>query len=272
MTGQKVKSVDVACHGADRTFSFDPARTALLVVDMQRHFLGDADDAEAADEENEKVQAVISGTTLAEASAAADEKNANADVEEDQNDDGEYVDMREIVPRVARLVEVARKMGCTIVHTREGYQPDLSDVSAFRSELGYIGYDSPLGRTLIRGEPGHDFIAELQPKAGELVVDKASFGAFYGTELDDKLRGAGITHLVLCGVTTQCCVHSTLREAVDRGYWCLTMADCCAASEAGLHEAALAVIAGEGHLFGWIADLAELESASIATATSPKVA
>jgi nicotinamidase-related amidase len=168
-------------------------------------------------------------------------------------------EMRAILPRVARLQSAARQLGCRVIHTRESYRADMSDVHAYRQSLDYVGKPGPLGRFCILGEPGHDFVDEVQPLADETVIDKASFGAFYNTVLDDLLRADGIDHLILCGVTTQCCVHSTLREAVDRGYWCLTVADACAASEPGLHEAALQLIAGEGHLFGWVADSAELE-------------
>jgi nicotinamidase-related amidase len=171
--------------------------------------------------------------------------------------------MRIIVPRVVRLVEFARRSGCCIIHTREGYSSDLSDVTPYRRSLGYVGRSGQLGRFLIRGEPGHDFIDELRPLPNEIVIDKASFGTFYGTDLDERLNAAGVDHLIVCGVTTQCCVQSTLREAVDRGYWCLTIADCCGASEPDLHEAALSLIAGEGHLFGWVCDLADLEEASV---------
>ena len=221
---------EVTCRGEDRSFAFEPESTALLVIDMQRHFLSGPDDE-------------------ADSAAVHAVQSAGAD---------EPMEMRAIIPRVAHLVRIARHLGCMLVHTREGYSPDLGDVSGFRRELDYVGHDGPLGRTLIRGEIGHDFVAELQPLAGETVIDKASFGAFFRTGLDEHLRQNGVTHLILCGVTTQCCVHSTLREAVDLGYWCLTVADCCAASEQSLHDAALLLIAGEGHLFGWVADLADL--------------
>lgn len=176
---------------------------------------------------------------------------------------GECVDeMRAMLPRAASLLTLMRDLGCRIIHTRESYRPDMSDVSAFRRSLDYVGKPGPLGRFCILGEPGHEFVDELQPMEDEIVVDKASFGAFYQSELDAVLKAGGIDHLILSGVTTQCCVHSTLREAVDRGYWCLTVADCCAASEPGLHEAALALIAGEGHLFGWVADYRDLAGAA----------
>jgi nicotinamidase-related amidase len=114
---------------------------------------------------------------------------------------------------------------------------------------------------MIRGEYGHDFIDELQPVAGELVIDKASYGAFYATDLESSLHERGVTHVIVTGVTTQCCVQSTLREAVDRGFFCLTLEDCCAAFEASLHEATLQIIASEAHLFGWISDSERLVAA-----------
>lgn len=203
-----------------RNYEFRPEATALLVIDMQRDFFPDPDNTES---------------------------------------DGTVDPRPTIIPRVAALTERARQIGCHVIHTREGYDADLSDVSDFRRSLEYVGRPGPDGPLLIRGEAGHDFLDALQPRAGELVIDKAAFSAFHGTGLDDHLRRAGIDHLILCGVTTQCCVHSTLRSAVDRGYWCLTVADCCAAEDTVLHDAALALIAGEGHLFGWICDLADFE-------------
>ena len=176
------------------------------------------------------------------------------------DDGGECVDeMRASLPRVARLLALMRGLNCRIIHTRESYQPDLSDVHAYRQSLDYVGKQGPLGRFCILGEAGHEFVDEVKPLPGEAVIDKASFGAFYQSGLDAVLQCNAIDHLILCGVTTQCCVHSTLREAVDRGYWCLTIADCCAASDPGMHDAALSLIAGEGHLFGWVADLQDVE-------------
>jgi len=169
-------------------------------------------------------------------------------------------DMRAILPRVKRLISSARDLKCKVIHTRESYKPDLSDVDAYRRSLDYVGKPGPLGRFCILGEPGHEFVEEAHPLPSETVIDKASFGAFYNTGLDDLLRQDGIDHLVLCGVTTQACVHSTLREAIDRGYWCLTVADCCAALDPGMHDAALDLIAAEGHLFGWVADVQDVAS------------
>lgn len=182
---------------------------------------------------------------------------------------GECLDeMRAILPRVKRLIAIARALNCKVIHTRESYQPDLSDVDAYRQSLGYVGKPGPLGRFCILGEPGHAFVEESTPLPDETVIDKASFGAFYNTGLDDLLRQDGIDHLILCGVTTQACVHSTLREAVDRGYWCLSVADCCAALEPGMHDAALDLIAGEGHLFGWVADVQDIASGVVSVQAS----
>lgn len=204
----------VAC-AAGRTYGFSPAATALLVIDMQRDFL--APDGLCG----------VSGEDTAE--------------------------VRRIIPRIQAVLSAVRAAGMAVVHTREGYAPDLSNVHNLKRERGAVGQRGPLGRFLIRGEAGHDFIEELRPREGEAVVDKPGFGAFYGTDLARILAREAISHLLLCGVTTQCCVQSTLREAVDRGFYCLTLADCCAAFDPKLHEATLDTIQGEDHLFGWIA-------------------
>lgn len=220
-TAPPAAPMSIACRH-DRTYVCEPARTALLVIDMQREFFQSGKSADA----------------------------------------GEPNPMREIIPRVSALTALARSTGMRVIHTREGYAPDMSDVSACRATLNYVGAAGEFGRALIRGEPSHDFLDELQPVAGETVIDKAGFSAFYASGLDNVLRASGVDHLLLAGVTTQCCVHSTLRDAVDRGYWCLTVADCCAATEPALHDAALTIIAGEGHLFGWIADVADVVRAA----------
>jgi nicotinamidase-related amidase len=254
------------CWG-ERTFEFDPEKTALIVIDMQRHFLEHIEEEPEAGATAVEVVAENSGSAeqaeQVEAAAALVTPDATSDTAPETEPE-EEMNPEELIERVGRLLAWARGTGCRVYHTREGYSSDLSDVSAFRQDLDYVGHPGPLGRSLIRGELGHDFVADLQPLPGEPIIDKASFGAFYRTDLEEQLRAAGVERLILCGVTTQCCVHSTLREAVDRGYWCLTVADCCAASEQGLHDAALMLIAGEGHLFGWIADLADLEAAGAA--------
>lgn len=162
-----------------------------------------------------------------------------------------------VVGNIRTLLESARKTGMMVVHTREGYLPDLSDCSAakrLRSELAGapIGQPGPMGRLLIRGEYGHDIIDELKPLGSELVIEKPGYGAFYRTSLESRLEQQGIRCLILCGVTTEVCVHSTLREAVDRGYRCMTVGDACAASNPALHQPALDMIAVEGGIFGTV--------------------
>jgi nicotinamidase-related amidase len=195
----------------------DPARTALLVIDMQRDFCDPRGYA----------------------------ARAGVDVEE----------LRRPIPVIARLLERARAVGVTVIYTREGHRPDLSDCHPRKLQRSMragaaIGSPGPLGRLLIRGEYGHDIIDELAPVAGDLIIDKAGYGAFHETELATVLRARGIERLVITGVTTDVCVHSTLREAIDRGYACTTVADGCAAGDPALHAAALRMIAGEGGIFG----------------------
>jgi nicotinamidase-related amidase len=216
--------ISVACRD-QRVFACEPEKTALLVIDMQRDFCSPEG-----------------------ASAYA----------------GENVDpLLEIVPRIVQVVAAARRRAMTIIHTREGHRPDLSDLTPAKRERSRlagaeIGAPGPLGRILVRGEYGHDFINELRPAPGEIILDKPGFGAFYQTELDSYLRARSIDRLILTGVTTQCCVQSTLREAVDRGYYCLTLRDCSAAFVPAWHEATFAMIASEGHLFGWVGSSPDL--------------
>lgn len=213
---------------ADREFVFPLDKTALVLIDMQRDFLDNA--------------------------------GASGESEFD------LAPLKAIIPAVRNLLDAARASGMTIVHTREGHASDLADLTAAKRERSRdagaeIGEQGPLGRYLVRGEYGHDFIDELRPGPGEWVIDKPGFGAFYATDLDLRLRVRGITHLIIGGVTTQCCVQSTLREAVDRGYRCLTLADGCATFDMALHDATLAMIQSEGHLFGWIGACADVAAA-----------
>ena len=162
-----------------------------------------------------------------------------------------------------QLLDVARLAGMTVIHTREGHVPDLSDcppekLRRSRSAGAEIGSAGPLGRLLVRGEYGHDFIDELQPISGEIVVDKPGYGAFYQTSLERELQQRGIAQLILCGVTTEVCVHSTLREAVDRGYRCILVEDACAASDPALQQPALKMVTVEGGIFGRTASAAEV--------------
>jgi nicotinamidase-related amidase len=194
-------------------------RTALLVIDMQRDFCSPGGYADAA------------GLDVAR--------------------------LAEAIQRIADLLSAARAAGMLVVHTREGHVPDLSDCppeKLARSQRAgaAIGSMGPLGRLLVRGEVGHDFVDALQPVSGEWVIDKPGYGAFYQTDLHSRLQARGIQRLVLCGVTTEVCVHSSLREAVDRGYACTVVADATAASDPALQAPALAMVAVEGGIFGGV--------------------
>ena len=152
------------------------------------------------------------------------------------------------------VLAAARANGVLVIHTREGHRPDLTDAPPHKVERGdpamRIGAPGPMGRILVRGEPGHDIIAELYPQAGEPVIDKPGKGAFYQTDLDLMLRNRGIDTLLVCGVTTEVCVNTTVREANDRGYRCIVLADCCASYFPEFHAAGLAMIKAQGGIFG----------------------
>ncbi len=164
-----------------------------------------------------------------------------------------------------RLLESARRKRMLIVHTREGHRPDLSDAPRAKVERGApslrIGAPGPMGRILIRGEPGHDIVKELYPADGEPVVDKPGKGAFYATDLHSILQNRGIEDLIMCGVTTEVCVHTTVREANDRGYRCIVPGDCCGSYFPEFHEMGLKMIKAQGGIFGWVTTSARLLSA-----------
>ena len=169
------------------------------------------------------------------------------------------------VQPIAAVLAAARETGMLVVHTREGHLPDLSDAPPAKVERGdpsmRIGAPGPMGRILVRGEPGHDIIPELYPTKNEPVIDKPGKGAFYQTDLDLMLRNRGIDTLLVCGVTTEVCVNTTVREANDRGYRCIVLSDCCASYFPQFHEMGLAMIKAQGGIFGSVASSQSLLSA-----------
>jgi nicotinamidase-related amidase len=208
-------------------YTFDPATTALLVIDMQRDFLEPGGFGESL------------GNDVAE--------------------------LRRTIAPLAALLAAVRSAGLTVIHTREGHRPDLSDCPPAKLNRGApskrIGDPGPNGRILIQGEYGHDIIDELTPIAGEPVIDKPGKGAFYATELESLLGERGIRSLLVTGVTTEVCVHTTVREANDRGYDCLVLADCVGSYFPEFQRVGLDMIAAQGGIFGWVADSAELHHA-----------
>ncbi|MDG6104339.1 cysteine hydrolase [Dactylosporangium aurantiacum] len=200
-------------------FTFDPATTALVVIDMQRDFMEPGG----------------FGETLG----------------------NDVAQLRRVIAPTAALLRACRAAGLTIIHTREGHLPDLSDCPPAKLNRGEpsqrIGAPGPMGRILIRGEYGHDIIDELAPADGEPVIDKPGKGAFYNTSFGDVLAARGIRSLVVTGVTTEVCVHTTVREANDRGYECLVLSDCVGSYFPEFQEAGLAMIAAQGGIFGWVA-------------------
>ncbi|MBR1126354.1 cysteine hydrolase [Bradyrhizobium lablabi] len=166
------------------------------------------------------------------------------------------------VKPIGTVLAAARDAGMLVIHTREGHLPDLSDAPPAKVARGApsrrIGDPGPMGRILIRGEAGHDIIPELYPMAGEIVIDKPGKGAFYATGLGDVLEKYGIENLLVCGVTTEVCVNTTVREANDRGYRCIVIADGCASYFPEFHEMGLKMIKAQGGIFGWVADSAAI--------------
>jgi nicotinamidase-related amidase len=159
----------------------------------------------------------------------------------------------------------AREIGMLVIHTREGHRPDLTDCPPAKLNRGgktFIGEAGPMGRILVRGEKGHDIIDQLYPIDGEPVIDKPGKGSFHATDLAQILSDRGIKTLVVCGVTTEVCVHTTVREANDRGYECLVLSDCVASYFPEFQRVALEMIKAQGGIFGWVSDADEFIAAT----------
>ncbi len=173
--------------------------------------------------------------------------------------------LQRVVEPLSAVLAAARAAEMLVVHTREGHRPDLADAPPAKLKRGNlttgIGDVGPKGRILVRGEEGHDIVGELAPIGGEVVLDKPGKGAFYATDLELLLRNRGITSLIVTGVTTEVCVHTTVREANDRGFECLVPGDCVGSYFPEFHEVGLKMIAAQGGIFGWVTTSAELLAA-----------
>ncbi len=203
-------------------FEFERASCALVIVDMQRDFVDPGGFGEALGNDVSLLRKAIAPTQ--------------------------------------KVLAAARAKKLLVIHTREGHRPDLADLPRNKKLRGRlktgIGDKGPMGRILVRGEYGHDIVDELKPAPGEPFVDKPGKGAFYATDLDAILHARGIWQLVVCGVTTEVCVNTTVREANDRGYDCLVLEDCVGSYFPAFQKAALEMVKAQGGIFGWVSDSA----------------
>lgn len=217
----------VAVPAMPYAFELDPDTTALVIIDMQRDFLLPGGFGESLGND---------------VSLLAD-----------------------VVEPLGNVLQAARAMGMTVIHTREGHRPDMSDCPPAKLARGKpatpIGSEGPNGRILIRGEVGHDIVEDLAPEDGEAVLDKPGKGAFYATDLELMLRNRAIKSLIVTGVTTEVCVHTTVREANDRGFECLVPSDCVGSYFPEFHEVGLKMIAAQGGIFGWVTTSEDLLAA-----------
>jgi len=169
--------------------------------------------------------------------------------------------LRAVIEPVKRLTDAARDAGCLVIWTRQGYRADLADASDYdhwRAQRAGIDLKRGDVGSVLRGSPGYDIVPELTPPPGDVIVDKTANGAFYQTDLELVLRARGITHLIFSGCTTDVCVHTTLREAVDRKYQCLLVQDACASADAYAHAAALHMVTVEDGVFGVVSTLEDV--------------
>jgi len=173
--------------------------------------------------------------------------------------------LRRTIEPCQDVLKAARDVGLSVIHTREGHRPDLTDAPPSKLARGKletgIGDDGPMGRILIRGEIGHDIIPELAPNLGEPIIDKPGKGAFYETDLHLILQNRGIKTLIVCGVTTEVCVHTTVREANDREYECLVLEDCVGCYFPEFQRVGIEMIKAQGGIFGWVSDSSSVISA-----------
>ncbi len=173
--------------------------------------------------------------------------------------------LRRTIEPCQNILKAARNVGLSVIHTREGHRPDLTDAPPSKLTRGKletgIGDDGPMGRILIRGEIGHDIIPELTPNLNEPIIDKPGKGAFYETDLHLILQNRGIKTLIVCGITTEVCVHTTVREANDRGYECLILEDCVGSYFPEFQRVGIEMIKAQGGIFGWVSDSSSVISA-----------